>query len=205
MPQTTFSVAVTGDDGFVSKQGTEAEWPPTGTPFTADTTNTVIQMRKVRHQTFAFTEIIVGLIRFDTSSIPSNQTVSAATLRVQCVDTVLNTRNLVIGYFANSDWPIDTADWSGADNPGSDAGTFPLSVFAAGTEEDLALTNLQNINLGGYTGLRLAIDGGQPVASGDPDHNLRVASWDHATLTEPQLIVTHDLPTYAFRTMAQAY
>jgi hypothetical protein len=189
MPTDTFSVLAGGDDGHLDREGgTGTTWPPDGT-VNEFPTATSCYVRKARFS--AFTNIIEAVIRFDTSSIPDAETITAATLRLQIISVGnITNRNMVVGYFSTSNWPIDAADYSGADNPGSDAGTFALTGFSASTQKDLVLSNPTSISKTGYTGFRLAIDGGLPAATND-NYLVEFAPFEHASLTEPQLLVTY--------------
>jgi hypothetical protein len=192
MTNHTFSVAASGDDVWVSRESASAgEWPVTGSFSVLDALAN-ISARKA--QFAAFSDCVVALLRFDTSSIPDNAVIISATLRLQTVAKGAATgRDIQVGYYASSNWPIDSADWSGADNPGSDAGVFPISGFSVGVEANLALTNPQLISTTGYTGFRLSISGAEPTV--DDDHRLEWAAFDHATEPEPQLIVKTAGPT----------
>jgi hypothetical protein len=193
MTNHTFSVTASGDDGFADRESASAgEWPVTG-GFTVTDVATTGLVRKV--QFAAFSDCIVSLIRFDTSTISDNAVITGATLRLQTVAKGAATgRDIQVGYYASSNWPIDSADWSGADNPGSDAGVFPISGFSVGVEANLALTNPQLISTTGYTGFRLSVSGAEPVLN--DDHRVEWAAFDHATEPGPELIVTTaDAPT----------
>jgi hypothetical protein len=184
-----FSVLATGDDGYVDAEGsTGTTWPPDGA-VTANTSGTTFLVRKLKAS--AFTDLIMGLLRFDTSLLPDAATITAATLRLQitAVGNVTN-RNIVAGYYDSSNWPISSGDWSGSDNPGSDAGTFALTGFSASTTKDLALSSPSSISKTGYTGFRLGVDGGIPSVNND-DYRVEMAAVDHASLTEPLLLVTY--------------
>jgi hypothetical protein len=111
-------------------------------------------------------------------------------VQVIAVGTVTD-RTLNVGYYASSNWPIDVTDWTGADNPGSDAGTFALTGFSASTQKDMALSSPASVSLTGYTGLRMGISGAAPAVNND-NYLVEMATLDHASLTEPQLIVTYE-------------
>jgi hypothetical protein len=189
MPTTTFSVSASADDAYWDLEDTAAGWPPAGTTSSGSDSSITMNARKLKVGG-GRTELSEAFFRFDTSALPNDATVSAATLRLQTISVGITGRNCNVGYYAATNWPITAADWSGADDAGSDAGVFALTVFAAGTQEELALTNVAaNINLTGYTGFRLSISGGVPA--NDEDFLLEFATLDHATLLEPQLLVTY--------------
>jgi hypothetical protein len=186
-----FRVATGLDDGYVTRESSApGEWPVTGGFFVGDTaTNAMV--RKAQLTGLGFSDCTVLLIRFDTSAIPDNAVITSATLRLQTIAKGAATgRDIQVGYYASSNWPIDSADWSGADNPGSDAGTFPISNFVVGTPEDLVLSSPTSVSKTGYTGLRLSVSGAEP--NSEDDHRVEFAALEHATIVEPQLIVTFD-------------
>jgi hypothetical protein len=189
MPTDTFSVAASADDAYWNKEGLVSEWPPSGTVSAGSESSTTFGARKLK-AAGSRTELQESFIRFDTSTIPDDAVISAATLQIQTTGVGSpTTRNLNVGYYAGTNWPITAADWSGADDAGSDAGVFALTVFGAGTQEDLTLTNVSSINKTGYTGFRLSISGAAPAD--DEDFRVDFATLDHTTLTEPQLLVTY--------------
>jgi hypothetical protein len=55
---------------------------------------------------------------------------------------------------------------------------------------NFALQGVSSVSKTSYTGLRLHVDGGQPSGS----NSVVYATWDHATLPEPQLVVTYTTP-----------
>jgi hypothetical protein len=193
MAETTISVAASGDDGYAAKEGTTSEWPPSGTSTFVSDTATNILVRKAKFA--AFSDLVVALVRFDTSVLADDIPVAGAVLRMVPIANGLTTRNLQVEYYPSSNWPIDITDWIGTAE-GTNAGVFPISGLALDVPTDFVLTNPENISRTGYTGLRLTLSGGQPAADAD-DHRIEFASFDHATLAEPQLIVTvAATPTY---------
>jgi hypothetical protein len=187
-----FSVLATGDDGYVECEGaTATPWPPfsggggTRAAVTNTSSNFGFTVRKLRG---GFQANSVGLMRFDTSALPDGATITAATLRVQCTGKGSDGRNIAIGYYDNSNWPIDTADYTEADSPTADAATVAIASFTAAAELDIALSNPTSISKSGYTGFRWVVDGGDPGAT---DYRIHLAEFDHATTQEPLLIVTY--------------
>jgi hypothetical protein len=187
-----FSVLATGDDGYVECEGaTATPWPPfsggggTRAAVTNTSSNFGFTVRKLRG---GFQANSVGLMRFDTSALPDGATITAATLRVQCTAKGSDGRNIAIGYYDNSNWPIDTADYTEADSPTADAATVAIASFTAAAQLDIALSNLTSISKSGYTGFRWVVDGGDPGAT---DYRIHLAEFDHATTQEPLLIVTY--------------
>jgi hypothetical protein len=190
MPTDTFSIATGLDDGHVARESASpGEWPVTGSFSVLDTFTNLI-VRKAQFP--AFSDCAVALLRFDTSTIPDGATITGATLRLQTLAVgALTDRNIQVGYYASSNWPIDSGDWSGADNPGSDAGTFPITDFAVGTQEDLVLSSPTSVSKTGYTGLRISISGAEPIEQNPDDYRVEWAALEHATELEPRLLVTY--------------
>ncbi len=129
-------------------------------------------------------------LRWDTSSIPDADAVSAASLRLYV--TLLqdeDNRNL------QADWndfgaALDCSDWV-HDAPTADAiAGADITTLTVSANNTLALSNLSNINKTGVTGIRVHVSGGQPAARNRVD----LSMFDHATLDEPQLSVTHAPP-----------
>lgn len=103
-----------------------------------------------------------ALMRWDTSSIPDADVVTAATLSYSTTGEgtgVQDTdgRDLVGEWYAGSNWPIDCTDH--ADNVGDDAFDEDLTTVAS----PIALGTLTGIDKTDYTGLRIGISGGEPV------------------------------------------
>jgi hypothetical protein len=189
-----FRVTVSADDGYASRESsTPGEWPVTGA-FGVSDSQTFLSVRKF--QAAGFSDCTVSGIRFDTSDLPDDAIVIEAILRLQTTAKGAATgRSIQVGYYAPANWPFDSADWSGDDNPGSNAGTFPISDFAVGTEENLVLSSPVSVAVGGYTGFRLSVSDAEPTLN--DDHRVEFASFDHATVQEPQLLVTFVIPQLA--------
>jgi hypothetical protein len=196
MPTSTFSVAASGHDGFITKEGTESEWPPTGTltPNTNVGSDFGAMARKIRNQSFTFTEIAVAYFRWDTSALPDGATITSAILRLSVTGlSAAEARALNFEYY-DFGATLEATDY--VDNVGTTAASVASGTWQAwpttGTV-DVALSNLGNINKTGFTGIRVGVAGGQPAGSGDPDTRIHFAEFDHATRTEAQLIVTYSV------------
>jgi hypothetical protein len=186
LAQATFSVAASGDDGYT--QTSAGTYPPGGTV----TVNTNGITAFVANNLETVTYIVRnGHLRFNTSSLPNDATVSAATLRLftrasSYGDT--DARNLI------GEWSdpgvIDSADHT--TTPGSDAFSVDLtSVDHADATYDIPLTTPTNVNLTGYTGFRIGISGGEPTGI----NQLVFSTLDHTTQAEPVLIVEYTAPS----------
>jgi hypothetical protein len=186
MPDLTISVAASGDDGTL--QGSGATWPP---PATA-VDSAAIELYSLKWLTGGTYYFWQPAMRFDTSPLPDNAVVTAAILRLYIIsrDQDDDNRSLSIGYFPSSNWPLGTEDYLTSDATDAHAGT-DLTSLSVGALNDFALTNLANISKTGYTGFRLTTTGGAPSGG----NNCVIAALEHATLQEPQLIITFENPT----------
>jgi hypothetical protein len=129
-------------------------------------------------------------MRFDTSALPDDATITSAKLRLYVTaKTNFDSRNLVAEWYPSSNWPIDSSDYvlsaAGTALAGAD-----MSSITTGATNDFSLTGLSSIATTGYTGLRLLVDGGQPSG----DNYVQIASFDNPTFPEPQLVVTYTTP-----------
>jgi hypothetical protein len=178
----TFALAASGDDGVASSSG--ASYPPGGAATAETSGNAVTMGRRLAHSGY---EVYAGLLRFDTSTIPDDATVTAATLRVQAIAKQNGDgRNLVGEWYGATNWPIDAADYA-LNNSGSALAGSPLAQITVGAQNDFALSGLGSLSKTGFTGLRLHVGGGQPSG----DNYVLFASFDDPTLTEPRLVVTY--------------
>jgi hypothetical protein len=177
-----FNVLASGDDGVVSGSG--ASWPPSASA--APTNGT--ELFAIKWLNAGTYHLYVPLMRFDTSALPDGATVTAATLRLYIIarDGDADDRSLSAGWYASSNWPIDTGDFITGDATDAHSGT-DLTGISAAASLDLALTNLTNISKTDYTGLRLTITGGAPTGQ----NNITIAAIDHTTSPEAQLFVTY--------------
>ncbi len=184
MPTVTFNVAVSGDDGRAGASDTT--YPPE-INLTSDAAGVNVNISK--RETFGAFRTDIGLIRFDTSTLPGGATIiTAATLRLNVISKVdAEARSIAAEWYASSNWPIDTTDYSSTVVTDAHAGTTIASI-TTGADKDFALQNLSNISLTDYTGLRLHVTGGAPAV--DQVNEIIVALFDHATLVEPRLLVT---------------
>ena len=178
----TFSVAASGDDGDLLARA--FGYPPPGPP-SANSAGSIFTVgRRFANTNY---DVLVGLLRFDTSSIPDGATITSVKLRVYAsAKTDSDDRGLVGEWYADANWPIDPTDY--ALSSAADAlGGADLTGIVVGATNEFPLMNLGSLSKTGYTGLRLHIDGGQPSG----DNFLQIVAFDHATLPEPQLVVTY--------------
>ena len=176
----TATPVASGDDGTVAQTG--VTYPPSaGT--SANTNGVVTVGRRSVHTGF---EVYDGLVRFDTSAIPDDATITGASLRIYVTAKADgDNRNLVAEWYDTSNWPIDGADY--ALNPASTAlSGADVTQLVTNASNTFALTGLASVSKTGYTGIRLGLDGGQPTA----DNYVQFASFD-GTQPKPQLVVTY--------------
>jgi hypothetical protein len=172
---TTLPIASSGDDRWVWKDGA---YPPGGA-ISGDSTDSLIYVERTLDN-----GVTNGLLRWDTSSIPDDATITGATLRVY-MDGNSNPDNLnLVGEYYN--WNGTTSDYS---QTVTDTQAFSVSTssLTAGGDRDIAFSDVSGINKSGTTSLRLHQQSGTPTAG----NTLRFASHDHTTQTEPRLVVEY--------------
>lgn len=180
MAQTTFNVAASADDAMIACSS--STYPP-GTPnnFSSQTEQIDAVIRRLDVATFI---VRTAVIRWDTSSLDDAAVIVGATLRLRVnFKSDADSRSLVAEWYSY-DGSISDADYASTASSTAHAGTTIASI-TTGQDNDFALQNLENINLSGYTGIRLHISGGEPTGHNQVDW----ASFDHTTLTEPRLII----------------
>jgi hypothetical protein len=194
MAELTFSIPAQDQDGYCANEGIHNFWPPAGT--TVATTNNNGDFggtaRKMSADSGNINECVVALLRFDTSSLPDDATVTAAVLRLSITGKATSE-----AWAANFEWydsgvAISTDDYTAS--PGSNAAQVASGTWQAwattGTV-DVTLSNVSNVSKTGITGIRYGMEAGTPSNSGDVDTRFHVAEFGHATRAIPQLIVTY--------------
>jgi hypothetical protein len=191
-PSTTFSVAASGDDATVYGEG--ASYPPSATGCEAATETRLKNFRSGGGSP-AY-QVYNSLMRWDTSALADDATVTGATLRVRVTSVYDNDgdRSFTADWY---DWgsSCDTGDYSATAQTNAHAGT-DLGTISTGSK-DFALTNVAaNVSLTGYTYLRGHISGGSPSYG----NAVNWASYDDTSYAEPQLIVDYTAgdPTATF-------
>ena len=183
----TFSVGAGGDDGDVNISGAQSGgYPPTGTA-AANSSGTLLTAG--RRLAFGNYQVLTSLLRFDTSSLPDNATVTSVKLRGYLTSVAdADDRTLIGEWYSASSWPIDAGDWTLTPASNALTGT-DIGTLTKNTTAELTLANPANLSLTGYSALRLGISGGQP----NGDNHVQFASLEHSQ-PEPQLIVAYTLP-----------
>lgn len=189
MPTTTVSIGASGDDGWVYKA--DNSWPP-ATSAVVDTAGTETRVDRGLY-TGPNYQTGVGLLQFDTSTLPDKAVIVSATLRIYVTNFAVNdSKSLLAEWYAASNWPIDAPDWTDTPSGTAHAGTA-ISSLTGSADNDLALLDPDTyISRTGYTGLRLHLSAGLPV---NPNF-VKFASYDHSSLTEARLIIAYRLPGY---------
>ena len=105
----TFTISAGADDGDIQSRSPAANgWPPTGTPspYTAGTVFTA-----GKRNAFGDYCVLVGLLRFDTSSLPDDAQIASATLRLYpTAKTDADGRSLIGSWYDPSRWPLTASD-----------------------------------------------------------------------------------------------
>jgi hypothetical protein len=191
MPTDTFSVAASADDGYLTREGT-GEWPPTGTitlvtNSTADGTS--LMTRIVLNTGISFSNISIGALRFDTSSLGAGAVVSDAVLRWSVTAMQVDEAHAL-----NLEWfdfgaALGTEDYVAAvGTTAAQVAVGTWSAWATSGTVDVTLSNVENVNTTGYTGLRVGMNG---TPNDLQQIRLNIAELDHTTRDEPKLLVTY--------------
>lgn len=181
----TFSVLASADDGRQTRSG--SSYPPTGTVNSSTTTTTTTPRKRLSGSTHT---VDVAEFRFNTASLPDDAKVERASLILYVDGSGSQNddgRNFVGEWYVNSNWPIDSTDYTSS--VGEDAFSISLSnAPTASTTWTISLLNPDlNINRSGYTGFRVGVNGG--AATGE--NFVQFALQDHASDPAPILSITY--------------
>ena len=182
----TFTIEADADDGCGFY--THSSWPPTGGGFTSDDGTELVVARV--HSAGTYT-LYNGFMRFDTSDIPDDATVLSARLFLDTVDKTTDEGINVAG-----DWYDFGGEPSVAGDMevGSSGNAFISLDFSQwGDPTIIPLLNVENINLSGYTGIRLS--NGTNTSTPTGSNYIAVASLEHSTGAPPRLEVTYTTGT----------
>lgn len=187
MPTATFSIASSADDQLLFND-TSTGYNVTGT-LSRSTNDLGMYAARSQYGPSTF-RVLVGLMRWDTSSIPDGATITGATLRLYYYATGANTNALS----NTGDWYVfdgtDANDYSHAALTTAFSG-FDASAGGFGSY-DIALSNAAtNVSTSGYTGIRMHMSQRAADAAPTGANEWYFSSWDHATNPEPQLIVAY--------------
>jgi hypothetical protein len=183
----TVPLASAADNGEVDVSGPQtAGYPPTAAPIVY-TGATLTAGRRLAYGSYGIYE---PLLRFNTAGLlPQGATITSATLKLYLNRwTSADKRNLVAEWLPTATWPLAAADWALTSSANALA-PVPLSSLTGNAVNSFTLTGLENITTGGYTTIRLEVDGGQPAG----DNYAQFASYQAAT-SKPQLILDYTTP-----------
>lgn len=110
----------------------------------------------------------LGAVRCDTSSLPDTATVQPGCfVRIKTDTEAISSadaRNITMAW-ADAEVPWSNADYDVNAGTNAHAGTL-LTSISPNTVVDFALSNCAaNIDVDGFTGLKIWVDGGQPTGS----------------------------------------
>lgn len=188
-PSTTFNVAVGGDDAYVGYYS-QSTYGSGGT-FDASAVGAVYGMGAERANSVNPYTIYNGLGRWNTASLADDVTVTEVRIRGYTSSLAnVNSRSLTADAYTGWTGGSPTSThYIATAQTGALAGKL-LSTFTLNALNDIVMDNVAGVSLTGYTSYRLHISGGQPTGG----NNMYFAPYEHATLAEPQLIVTYQLP-----------
>lgn len=129
----------------------------------------------------------IACIRFDTSALPDNATITSAVLRVY-----VTAQNNNEGFAVNGEW-YDPGNTLGTEDYASAVGSSAFQSSAPGLTmgwNDITLGGLTNINKIGFSGIRIGFD----VPTGGPNQANYVAFSSSESANDPLLIVTYTVP-----------
>ena len=185
----TFTVAASGDDGDLnSSSPASGGYPPTGSAIPYSTGGVFTTGRRLA---FSKYQVLVPLLRFDTSALPDGATITSATLKLRVnAKADGDNRDLQAEWYSASNWPIDAADYT-LDSTANALAGADITAITTGTVNSFTLAGLANVNTTGSTGLRLHLSGGQPSA----DNYVQFAAFDNTKgYPAPQLVIDWTLP-----------
>ncbi|OGE37819.1 hypothetical protein A3F00_03170 [Candidatus Daviesbacteria bacterium RIFCSPHIGHO2_12_FULL_37_11] len=184
-PPQTFVVAASGDDGFISIS--DATYPPSEN--ISVNTDSVDYFMARKRFSFGLYDVGVGLVRWNTSSIPDNAEITSATFRGYVVyKGDVDNRSLTADWYTA--WPIDSADFTETAQTTALSGVDITSITLNATNDFTLQNVVANISKTGYTGLRFHISGGVPSGNGN---EIQFTPFDHPTNPKPTLVVNYDI------------
>lgn len=191
MATVTFVVPANGDDAHVERRG--STWPPAD-PITMDSAYSRVRNAKSWNGALSKYQVIVGLFRWNTGSIPDDATVTAATARLSSSTGSIEEnpeRTIQIEWYTGA-W--DTSAWV------LDPSTTVVASMALPLTADVwytpALASPANVNKTGYTQLRLTVSGGGPPNLYANEGNF-ISRESNATTRFAELVATYNSPPTA--------
>jgi hypothetical protein len=168
------TTAVTGSDTFAisasgSTRGDDAAYPPafdtaaaSSPPLECTAGGGHAPRRSLSGGVYT---ILTCFLRFDTSSIPDDASVTSGTLNCTADATGpfnANSRNLALEWYSWSA-PLSGAQYQTIAQV--NAGSVALSAITPSGPLPITLTNLYRVDKGGFSGFRVSIDGGIPTGA----------------------------------------
>jgi hypothetical protein len=180
----TFSIAASGDDGDVTSSGPQSGGYPPSAGIAVNAGGSVFTAG--RRLAFGDFEVMVPLLRFDTSALPDGATITSATLKVYVTKKTDNDdRGLMAEWFDGSSWPIDASDFSVSSSGSALAGS-DVTALTVDEVNSLTLSGVSAVSTTGWTALRLHLSGGQPAG----DNYVQMAAFGNSNPVA-QLVVTY--------------
>lgn len=185
MPTTdTFNIAASADDQWVYKN---SGYPPSSA-MARETSTTDIWVER------SPSELVNGLLKFNTSALPDNAVISDVVLRCYVlINANADSLSLTAGWYA---WDgASASDYSASPETSALSGV-PFSGITTSTDNNFTLTDTSgwpHVSRTSYTYLRLHVSQRASDATPSGSNLLTFASYDHTTLTEPRLLVTYTL------------
>lgn len=187
----TFAIATGADDGwwYRSDAAYATVSAGSGSSNTGDSSsNPLYATRETGYY------ITVACVRWDTSSLPDTNIVSAATLDIHVAAVGTADGLSLIGEWYDAGAAVNNSDWTTLPSGNALPATL-ISGLAVGSVNSLALSNVAaNVNKTGYTGIRLGITQRASDAAPTGYNAVEIASYEHASYQEPRLVVTHSAP-----------
>ena len=157
LAQTTVSFypPASADDGVVWSSA--ATWPPAAGTNSDDSTSPYGVQYTFVPSTYYYIHV---LVRFDTSALPDNATITSAVLKIYLSEASFpdGAANFKFqgGYYTA--WPIEPDDYVPPDSMGSDAFlSTTADEFTPDARNSFSLSNLGSISKTGYTGFRFGL------------------------------------------------
>jgi hypothetical protein len=184
----TFSIVASGDDDNIETGGVQT-YPPNNSPYNQTTRDIVQPYRGVLSGNWYY--VANGLMAFDTSALPDNATITGASLLTDVVSK-WNADGLSLTADAYNWGPqAEGTDHSHAPQTGVLSAT-PLSSLSVGDQQTINLENAASwVSKDGWSQIRFHITQRASDAAPTGENGIGFASWDHATKTEPKLVVTY--------------
>lgn len=180
----TFIVAEGTDDQQVSR--VDKSYPPSTGRFSREATAATVEASNSRQGSKYVVRNL--LLRWDTSSIPDNVTITSATLRFFCTNANSDdSRNFVAEFWG---WDGEsTFDWSGTE-PATPIFSVPIANITSGAWNSVDLKNLSGIGKASWTLLRCHISGGTPTGR----NHIVMSAFEDTNNPAPHLIVEYTTP-----------